>query len=336
MIRKRKHKIRRKSSRNRERLVEKFLNSRLFIVLGAVFLLLGLYYSLHSSESSGSFSGVLMNLLRPSEDAQTIEVPGSGFVSLLLYFLPAALGLIVASWFAQRYSTITHPASLLMAFYLIVIQTKILVLNFNYGGCYYYSFFMASLFLFIPVLLFFMSALFHKRAEILVFACFYFYLSVVLYAANYSGRFEYLFPFVIIFSLAFYWIGQKIEKPAFNLINCAFAFGYLGIFWLRKFVVNTKPDFLILFLIFSALFYLLFYAIVIFASSKGEHPLGKWMQLVLNWSNLFFFLGTTFYVIFKYYTFGYLWIFVLALLLFNILGLYLLKRININEKDINL
>ena len=102
----------------------------------------------------------------------------------------------------------------------------------------------------------------------------------------------------------------------------------MGLFWLRKFVVNTKSEFLPVFFIFGTLFYLLFYAIVIYTSHSKENPLPKWMQLLISWANLSVFLGTTGYVLFKYFAFGYLPALVILLLLFNILGFYLIKRYN--------
>jgi hypothetical protein len=52
------------------------------------------------------------------------------------------------------------------------------------------------------------------------------------------------------------------------------------------------------------------------------------MQLLISWANLSVFLGTTGYVLFKYFAFGYLPALVILLLLFNILGIYLIKRYN--------
>lgn len=325
---KRKHKLGRNGGRNQKRGLERFITSRLFIVLGSVFLLIGLYYSF-SSGGTNSLSGMLMDLLRPSDSVHVQEAVGNGLTILLFCFMPAGLALIVSGFYAKKFSSVTYPASLIIALYLIVIQTKVLVINFNYGGSYYPSFFIASLFLFLPVLLFFTNAFCHRKPAILILACLYFYISVVLYAANYSGRFDYLFPFVLIFSMVIAWVSQRIESPYINLINFFFAIGFFGLFWLRKFVVSSKPDFLIEFYVFSVLFYLLFYLLVVYASNAKEHPLNNWFQSIIICSNLLFFLGTTSFVIFKYYSFGFLWIFVLGLLLANLYGLKLLKQYHV-------
>jgi len=323
---KRIHKSRRKSSHHRKRGFERFLTPRLFIMLGIIFLLTGIYYSLSSSGGSNSFNNMVMNLFKPSIDAPTTEVIGNGLMNLLIYFLTAILALIASGFYSKKFPTITYPASLVIAIYLIVIQAKIIIINFNWGFSYYPTFLIASLFLFIPVLLFFGIAILHRKSTILILACLYFYFSVVIFAYNYSGRFDYLFPFVALFSIQIAWVSQKIERPYINLINFAFAIGYFGLFWLRKFVVNSKPDFLIEFFTFGILFYLLFYAIVEYASNAKERPLPKWIELVLVWSNLFFFLITTSFVLFKYYDFSCLWKFVTILLIFNLIGIRILKR----------
>lgn len=302
------------------------------MVIGALFLLTGVYYAMTATEGSSDFNGMMMSLLRPSDDATLIEVTGKGLGILFLYFFPALLALIGSILYAKKFSPITYPASIISALYLIVIQTKVLVINFNYGTYYYPSFFIASLFLFIPILLLSISALLHRNSILLIFACFYFYISVVLYSANYSGRFEYLFPFVLIFSCIIAWVGQRIQRPYINLINFSFAIFFFGLFWLRKFVVNSKPDFLTDYFIFGILFYLLFYAVSVYAPGAGERPLRPWMQLVFTWSNLVFFAGTASYVLLKYFGFGYLWVFALIILLFNLLGLYIIKRYNINTR----
>jgi len=330
MIRKRIHKSSRKNSHGHGQGIERFLSYRLLNIIGAVFLLIGLYYSFSSSEGSTNLYNLFTNLLKPSKDVPIMEVEGKGLGILLFYFLPATLALILSSLYVRKLSSITYPASLIIVLYLIVIQTKISFINFNFGGCYYPTFFIASLFLLLPILLFFITAFLHRKSTLLILSCFYFYISVALYGGNYGVRFDYLFPFVLFFSIAVAWLSQKIERPFITLINLLFNLGFFGLFWLRKFVTNSKPDYLIEFFIFGILFYILFYAIGIYASNANHRPLRKWMQLVLTWSNLLFFLGTTSFVIIKYYSFGYLWIFVLALLLINLLGLYLLKRINAN------
>ena len=305
--------------------------SRLFIIVGVVFLIIGVYYALSSmGAGSGGLYRLLMSLFQPSDEAKgkLIQLSGHAYLILVLYFLPAAIALVVINLYSTKFGRFTYPASIFVALYLLVIQTWILMLNIYSEVCYYQNFFIFAVFLFSIILLLFITAYNQRKSTILIISCFYFYISLVLLIANFGGPFDYLFPFVLLFSSFIVWIGRKIERPYINLINFAFAIGFFDLFWLRKFVVNSKADYLIEFFVFGILFYLLFYAIVVYTSNNRKRQLSKWMQLVIIWSNLLFFIGTTSFVLIKYYSFGYLWIFVLALLLFNLLVLNILKRIN--------
>ena len=55
MDQKRKHKSRRKSIHNQKQGFDRFFSSKAFIALGVVFITIGLYFSIGSSESIGSF-----------------------------------------------------------------------------------------------------------------------------------------------------------------------------------------------------------------------------------------------------------------------------------------
>jgi len=328
MHHKHKQKTRIKSSRSEKHGLERFLTSGLFIFLGTLFLLIGLYYSFNSSEGQNGLYVMLMKLLEPTEDTPLMMGSGDGFWILFFYFLPAAILLIASAIYAKKFSKISFPLTLFTALYLIVMQI-ILSVYYTNNISYYPNFYFASVLLFLPVLLLFMSAYFHRRTAILIFSCFYFYISVLLYTFYYGQPFDYLFPYVLIFSALIFGIGKILNRPIINLVNFAFAFAYFSLFWIRKFAINTRPELLIQFFVLSILFYLLFYAIIVFASNTKRRPLRKWMQLVLTLSNLAFFLGSISFVVIKYYELTYLWIYVSVLLLFNAIGLYLIKKYNI-------
>jgi hypothetical protein len=326
MYQNRRHRTSRKSSHRKERGIERFFTSRLFIVLGILFLLIGLYYAFSSSGGSGNFYDMFINALQPTNGGSrpAIEFSGKGTWVLLLCFVPAILALSISGFYARKYKSITYNATLIIILFLIAMQVKVLML-FITGETH--SFFIAvALSLLLPILLLFVSAYYHRKPGILILTCLYVFISAVIYAFIYGRPYDYLLPFVLIFSGGIFWVGQKINRPYVNLASFFFATGFSGLFWARNFILNSKTDTLLQFYIIGILFYLLFHAITIFASQSKEHPLRKWMQMVLGWSNMVFFVGTTSFVIIKYYSFGYLWAFVLAVLLFNVAVIYLLKR----------
>jgi len=305
---------------------ERLLNTKTFIALGAIFVLVGVYSSFSSSSGSNGLYELFTKFISPSGDAPIVEVTGNGFWEIILYFFPAIFVLIASLIFRNNYRIISHSTTILSTIYLIFIQVKISFFNVNFGGCFYSDFLTANLFVWLPTLLLFLAALFFRKSILPILICFYFYISLILMETNFWTHLEYLFTFILLFSLIISWIGKKIEKPFVHLVNLTFAWGFIGLYWLRKFVVNSKPEFLPLFFIFGILSYLLFYAVVIFSPDKKENRPPKWLQFTLTGSNLVIFLGTTLWVLHRFYAPAYQPLFIGALLLFNLLGLYLYKK----------
>jgi hypothetical protein len=326
MDQKRKHRSRRKSIQNQKHGFDRFFSSKAFIALGVVFITIGLYFSIGSSEDKGSFYDILMNAIQPTNAGTEpeIEFSGKGLWVLLLYFVPAILTLTISGFYALKYKSITYPATIIIILYLFVMQVKVLMLYLTDETP---SFFIAvALSLLLPALLLFVSAYFHRKQEILNLTSLYIFISVVIYTYIYGKPYDYLLPLVLLLSGGFFWVGHKINRPSVNLVNFFFASGFSGLFWARNFILYSKTDTLLQFFIIGILFYLLFYAVTIFASQSKEQPLRAWKQMVLGWSNLVFFVGTTSFVLVKYYSFGYLWVFVLAVLLLNVAGIYAMKK----------
>ena len=306
---------------------ERLLNSRTFIILGVIFMLVGVYSSFSSGNGSNGFVEMLKRFFIPEViDMSVAEFSGSGIAELLLYFTPGILLLSLTLIFAKNYKHITYPTSLIGVLYLIGIQIKITYFNLNFGGCYYPDFFAATLLLLIPAVLLLANSFIHRKPALLVFACIYLYIAVILLSLNYFKHYEFLFTYVLIFSILVFWVGQKIEKPFIHLINMAFTLGFFSLFWLRKLVVHQTVEYLPVFFTFGILCYLLYYIIFILISIKKESLFPKWMQSTLIGSNLLIFLGTTLWVLHCFYAPAYQPIFIAALLLVNIVGLYLIKK----------
>ena len=325
----RSHRTHRRSSRSTKTGFDRFLSSPLFIALGSIFLLIGVYSSLSASKGSNGFYDALMSYFAPAVDGPVgPEIAGTGLTELLLYFLPPIVILTGCLIFWRNFRAITLPASVLAAIFLIVIQVKISFVNPITGGCFYPDFLTAILFLGVSTLLLLGAAYRHRNSSLLILSCFFFYISALLLATIYITRWEYLLTFIVLFTLMVAVIGQKIEKPVIHVINGVFAWGFLGLIWLRELVVNARQEFLTLFFTFAILFYLLLYGIVLFSSSKKGNPLPKWIGLVITGSNLLVLLGTFFYIFNHYYSPLSMGIFVTGLLLFHLIVLYGLNKYN--------
>lgn len=322
-----KHTHKRKNHRNQKLNLERFISTRFFIILGVLFLLIGLYYMLSSTDGTNSLIGKIMSLFKPSiGQNEGMVINRIDFATLILFFLPALFGLIISCWYAKKYSSITYPVTLIISIYLIVLQV-LLYISVYTGGSYYPNFFIASVVLFFLIILLFVSAFLHRKLSLLIFICFLFYISQLLWTSVYSSYYlHFLFISILLFSVAIEWLGKKIEQPIIHIINFVFAIGFLGLVYLRKFVVNSKPEFLIEFITFSILFYLLFYALELYSSKRNEKAIYKWMQFGMILMNMLFFLCCLSFILLKYYTYMHLCFFVPGLLVFNVFCLLLINK----------
>ncbi|MFZ4796192.1 MAG: DUF2339 domain-containing protein [Bacteroidia bacterium] len=306
--------------------LDRFLRSRLLFILGGVFLLLGLYFSLSTTDVLKFISNLMMKLLNPTADIQKDEITNwSGFTFLLGYFLPAIIVLFVSNLYERRYNKTTYPISLITIVYFIIIQTKIFS-NLLFRSYYYPNFLIASVFLFLITILLLSTVLIYRKNSLLLLSSIFFFVTVVQYGVSPLARLEYLFSYVIVFNILIAWIANKMQRNEIDILNFIFTFFFYFLFLIRKFAVNSRPEFLIIFFTFAILFYFLFYFINLYTSNDKEKPLSRGSQLVFNWSNLLFFLGSTSYLINKYYSYNYLWVFVLGLLAVNVLGVYLIRK----------
>lgn len=320
----------RKKRRSRPRgTIDRLLGSPLFIVLGAIFLLIGIYSSLSATKGSHGMYDMLMRGFAPTAGDDVPggpEVEGSDLPVLLLYFVPAIAALTASLIFVKNHRPITLPLSGLTAIYLLLIQVKISFINVNSEGCFYLNFPVASLFLWVPTLLLLATSLRHRSSALLILTSAFFYLSELLLAGAYNSYFEYLYPFVVPFSILISWIGQRVDKPLIHSINMAGAWGFLGLLWLRKFVVNSKPEFLPLFFGVGLAYYLVFYVIFTLASAKKENPPARWMQLLLIIANLLLFLGSTGWVVSRFCAVWSMSLYVAALVVIQAIALHWIKR----------
>ena len=321
--RKRNHHRTRKSSVSKKNVLERFLTSYFLKISGSILLLIGFYYALSSLDKNNVFKELIFKLFQPSVDLSMQRGKAGSDVTIIYYFLPGILILILAGLLAKRFSFITYIISLLSVIYFIIIQTKILVYDFYFGGAAFPPILIVDIFLIFTIITPFINTILLKKPLILNLTSVFFYLSSVMLVTMDRLQLNFILSLLMVFSLFMVWSDRKIKNPAINLVNFILAIIFFGLLWLRKLLVNSQLEYLLPFFIYGVLYYILFYGIVFYSSSAKEKAMPKWMQLTMGFTNLLFYVGTTSYVIIEYYSFGYLWIFALALLLFNLIGLYL-------------
>ncbi len=321
---KRHHRRTGKSRINKRNFIERFVTSVLFKIIGVLILCFGVFYALNSLDIKFGIDDLMVRLFKAENDIQKPPISSDNFnVLLVFYFLPGILLLIFSSVIAKRNSLVSYIFSIIAIVSFLFIQIKVLAFDFYKGGDVYPSYFIAVIFLVFTTMGPITNAVLLKKQSILTLTCIYFYLCLILYVSMYGWHLNYLLPLLLLFTIGIAWTSVKINKYNINIVNFILAISFFSIFWLRKLLVNSKTEFLFPFLIYSSILFLLFYFIIFYSSSDKVNAMSKWMQMIIGFSNLIFYAGTTAFVMIKYFSFDYLWVFALALLLFNIVGLYL-------------
>lgn len=321
---KRKHHRIRKNRSKKKSNREGFVISYIFKFSGIIILLFGVYYSLNSMNFFFAIQEFIINLFKQNADLPLLTINKGRTNTIAFYFTPGLIIVFLSSFFTKRFTLIPYWLSILSIIYFLIFQIKIVSYDVYHGGAVYPAFYVAELVLILTTIGPYINSVILKKPLILLLTSIYFYLSLVLVMTRLN--LNNLLLISLVFSINIAWSSGKIKDQSINFINYLFSIGYFGLFWLRKLMVNTQPEYLLPFFVYGALFYILFYGIIFYTSLKNEKVMPKWMQMVIGVTNLIFYFGTTALVIDKYFSFNNLWAFSLVLLLFNVLGLYLSSK----------
>jgi len=319
---KRKHHRKKKGTSSSSSLISKVLAA-----VGIVFTIAGFVYAISLLKNSDSLIQLFLNILKPQEAVEVEqEMPGGTFNSFLFFFLPSIIGLAILGYFKNGLKPWNNQISIFFSTAALFLQIILVLQTILHGTWYFPNLAIAMLFIGLIVVVHLWNALRLKSVPVLLLTSCYFYFSILLLSVFYLKSFEYYFSATILFSVVFYLVSKEIAKPSLNLLNLAFALGFMGLFWLRKFVVNSKPDFLVVFIVFATAFYILFYTITLLASRKQHDSLPKWSQLAMLWGNFLFFAITMGFVMLRYYGAGQLWMLSAGMLLLHLAGMSAMKR----------
>ena len=306
--------------------LERMIFSRLLVLSGIFIFLIGLYFMLSTADLIHKVQQYYHSFFSPSTTNTVYVVNSISLLSLFLYFLPGFCILILSILFSKKYKILSYSASILAAVYFAVVQIK-LVHGFIFHGIYFHNFSEGSVFLISSLLLLLVSVFTLKKVWVLYLSSIYIHLTSLLFIIGFGGEMYLpLFAFLFLFDIVAAWLEGLIKKPTIHVLNYLFSFILFGFFFVRKFIVNSKTEFLPLFFVFGGLFFLLFYLIPLVSSGRKEKSLSHGMQLVLTGFNLFFYLGTTSFVLLKYYNYGSFCLFIPVLALAGGAGYYLITK----------
>ena len=315
-------KIRVKTKTKKAKKSERYLSFALK-TFGLLFLTIAGYFYFNSIESD--FFSALVRFLKSSDDTVIVyggseNFPPEIFINLFAFNFPGILGIILALRFSTKYFqkayrfTITTIVlmgfiNLIMCFYWIYFC----------GFFYYYNYFIAAAFLIIPLALFFASYLIFKKQALLIAILLYFhgFMLQILLQTNNVNRYLYALLPISIFSVVLFFISRKNKHYLTTILNGVFAYGFLMILVLKKFVFNTNTTYLSLFFTISFLYFVIFYAISLYFDVKDK----KKLFVFFNAINTIVYIALNGYVLSIYGNLNYLILVVCASLVVHFLSI---------------
>ncbi len=318
------------SKNNQEKEIEttKSVFTRLLIFAGLILFLVGVYFVISTADLFHKIFHYYESFIAPSSgNNTTVFIPGSmGIVKIIFYFVPALVLLAVSVFYSQKYKPVSYVVSVVIAFYFIIVQFKLLY-DFYFKAYYYTDFTEASIYLYVSVAILAFACFVFKKQALVLLSIGYIYLTSFFYIMTFGGEnYTVLFMGVFVYSVFIALLDREIRSSRINLINFVSFLGLFSFFFLRKFIINSKIEFLPVFFGFGTLFYMLFYSIPIFSTRKMYKPINRWIQATLTGLNLLFFLLTNAFIFQKFYSYTYLCLFITLMLLANLGGVYVIKK----------
>lgn len=316
-------------SKKRKRTINKtnnfgnFFSANFLNILGVLFLCIGLFYliDLYSDFLYNLYQGLMVN-------GQEGEV-GSGVISqeyfyeLVLYFSPAIVGLVCCIAFFEKIKQWVVLISILLIFYLLYFHFKISIYCSSSDFSLYSNFFEAGVLLFIMTALLCVIYLRSKNTLLFFFIVFQFYVSLIILKIQFLNF--YLIPSSFVFSLGFYWVSNRVKSLSAIFINFIFATLFFSFFALKKLILGSFPEYINLFLVFSLLFYIVFLMISFSKSFYGK----KGFFLIFSLANSVFYFVVNALILSIYYDRIYLIYPILALLVFQVMGVFFVRKNNL-------
>jgi hypothetical protein len=299
---------------------------------GLLFLIIAGYYFFNSLQSD--FFSTLVGFLTASD--ATIIGPGAAvfpwkpFSYLLISHIIGLSGLIWAIYYSKKHPNKAYRIILSIIIAMTFFNTIIYIYwFFTIWALPYYNYYIASVFLVVTLILFFISYLLYKKQALLIAILIYFYVFMfeMLMDSLNENRYLYVLSAISIFSVLLFFISRR-DKPFLSLfMNGVFAYGFLMILVLKKFVFNINATYLSWFFTISFLYFVIFYATSLYFSIKEK----KKVFLVFNVINTIVYISLNGYVLSIFGNLNYLILIVFISLVIHILSIIGCNKFNFSE-----
>ena len=299
---------------------------------GFLFLTIAGYYFIAAQE--GDLIATIISFLTAS-DATIIDPAGAVFLwkpfsRLLISHIIGLSGLIWAIYYSKKHPNKAYRIILSIIIAMTFFNTIIYIYwFFTIWALPYYNYYIASVFLVVTLILFFISYLLYKKQALLIAILIYFYVFMfeMLMDSLNENRYLYVLSAISIFSVLLFFISRR-NKPFLSLfMNGVFAYGFLMILVLKKFVFNINATFLSLFFIISFLYFVIFYGITLYFSIKEK----KKVFLVFNVINTVVYISLNGYLLSIFGNLNYLILIVFISLVIHILSIIGCNKFNFSE-----
>ena len=300
---------------------------------GFLFLTIAGYYFIAAQE--GDLIATIISFLTAS-DATIIDPAGAAvfpwkpFSYLLISHIIGLSGLIWAIYYSKKHPNKAYRIILSIIIAMTFFNTIIYIYwFFTIWALPYYNYYIASVFLVVTLILFFISYLLYKKQALLIAILIYFYVFMfeMLMDSLNENRYLYVLSAISIFSVLLFFISRR-NKPFLSLfMNGVFAYGFLMILVLKKFVFNINATFLSLFFIISFLYFVIFYGITLYFSIKEK----KKVFLVFNVINTVVYISLNGYLLSIFGNLNYLILIVFISLVIHILSIIGCNKFNFSE-----
>jgi hypothetical protein len=240
-------------------------------VIGILFLGIAGYYFI-DAQGEDLITKIISFLTAPEVIANGEATFNWGLFSCLLTsHIVGISGLIWAIYYSRNHLNKAYRFTLSIVITMPLINAIIYVYwYFSIWAFLYYNYYIASAFLVVTLIPFFINYKIYKRKSLLSAILIYFHIFMLEMLADSlnENRYLYVFSAISIFTLVLFYISKR-DKPYLSLfLNGIFAYGFLMILVLKKFVFNTNASFLSLFFIVSFIYFALFYGITLYYSIK--------------------------------------------------------------------
>lgn len=261
-----------------------------------------------------------------------IDDQGGELITKIYLYLTAGEVVIVATeqifpWKAITYILLSHIIGLSILIWALyfskrnahkayqIILSIIIAMTFSNTIIYfywflklwaspYYNYYIASIFLVVTLTAFVISYLYFKKQSLLFAILIYFYVFIftMLCDSLNENRYLYVLSAISIFNILLFLISRR-DKPFLSVFTTwFFAYGFLMILVLKKFVYNNNETYLSLFFTISFIYFLIFYTISLYLRIREK----KNIFLVFNGINTIIYIALNGYVLYIFGNLNYL------------------------------